>query len=165
MALGLAIGIVIDLGGVLAQGEVAPVSSDNGGDGVDGRDSGGFSISLPSVSSTLDCVAVAVGGYVDARGMVRVPFRHIPRALKFLRSAPFLLPGVVCASSAEQAEKSFLHSLAFYVGPILEWKFVYVTVGACLGGFGCLAGGGGLMFGRFGIGVLVPFWKWWGDGV
>lgn len=146
MGFGLAIGIVIDLGGLLGQGEGA-----SGGDTTsDGGGGGDF----------LSDAASAIGGVVDERRMIQVPIRNIPRALKALKTLPLLFPSLAMAAG-EASEKSFLHHIAFYIGPIFDIGIFYVTVGACIGGFGCAAGGGGLKFGNFGIGVLFPFWKWW----
>lgn len=147
MSLGLAIGIVIDLGGLLGQGE----GSTEGGDST--SDSGGG-------DGILESVASAIGGVVDERRMIRVPLRNIPRAIKSLRMLPLLLPSLALAAD-KAGGKSFLSRLAIYVGGIFDIGIFYVTVGGCFGGFGCAAAGGGLKFGNFGIGVLFPFWKWW----
>ncbi len=160
----LAIGVVIDFGGAIGLGEASPLSTEDIGSGGGSGRSGDtvFSVSLPSMPSVISFVAQSVGGRVDNRGMIRVPLWRVPRALRVLSSAPLLIPMMVNAAEGPKAEeKSFVHSLAFYVGPLLDMKYIFVTVGACLGGFGCLAGGGGVVFGRFGLGVLFPFWKWW----
>lgn len=146
MGLGLAIGIVIDLGGILGQGEM-----DNGGDSASdgGGDGGGF----------VSDVADAIGGTVDRRGLIQVPWKNIPRALKLLSSGALAAP--LMAHAAETAERSFGSRIAFYIGPVLDVGRFYFTVGACLGGFGCAAGGGGINLGPIGLGILFPFWKWW----
>ena len=145
MGIGLAIGIVIDLGGILGQGE-----GDNGADGTsDGGGGGDF------ISDAAD----AIGGIVDRRGLIQVPWRNIPRALKMLSSGVLMAP--LMAHAAETAERSFGSRIAFYIGPVLDVGWLYFTVGACLGGFGCAAGGGGIKLGPIGLGVLFPFWKWW----
>ena len=145
MGLGLAIGIVFDLGGILGQGE-----GDNGAGGAGNGGGGGDIISD---------VADAVGGIVDRRGLIQVPWRNIPRALKVLSSGVLMAP--LMAHAAETAERSFGSRIAFYIGPVLDVGWLYFTVGACLGGFGCAAGGGGIKLGPIGLGVLFPFWKWW----
>ena len=146
MGIGLAIGVVINFGGLLGQGDGAG-GSDAGSDG------GGGDGILSDIAST-------IGGIVDERRMIQVPFRNIPRAIKGLRTLPLLIPSLALA--ADQAGgKAWYNNFALYIGPVIDIGFIYVTVGACLGGFGCLAGGGGLKFGSLGIGVLFPFWKWW----
>lgn len=145
MGIGLAIGLVIDLGGLLGQGEGAgDGNTETGGGG------GGF----------LSDVADAVGGIVDERRMIQVPFRNIPKAIKNFRMLPLLVPSLALAAD-KAGGKAWYHNFAFYIGPVIDVGFIYFTAGACLGGFGCLAGGGGLKLGNFGIGVLFPFWKWW----
>lgn len=146
MGIGLAIGIVFDLGGILGQAE-----GDNGGDGAsDGGGGGGGFISH---------IADTVGGVVDRRGMIRVPWKNIPLAMKFLLSGSLMLP--LMAHAAETTERSFGSRIALYVGPVFDIGRLYLTAGACLGGFGCAAGGGGIYLGPIGLGVLFPFWKWW----
>lgn len=147
MSIGLAIGLVIDLGGLLGQGEGASGGSTETGGGDGGGD-------------FLSDVADMVGGVVDERRMIQVPFRNIPKAIKNFRMLPFFVPSLALAAE-KTGSKAWYHNFAFYIGPVIDVGFLYFTAGACLGGFGCLAGGGGLKLGNFGIGVLFPFWKWW----
>ena len=148
MGFGLAIGLVIDLGGIIGQGETAPGVGDSSSDGGGG--------------SALDSLADSIGGIVDERRMIQVPLRNIPRALRVLRSTPLLIPSLAMAATTEAAgDKPFYRHFALYIGPILSLGFLYGTAGICLGGFGCFAGGGGLKFGNFGIGVLFPIHKMW----
>lgn len=145
MGLGLAIGVVFDLGGILGQGE-----GGGGGDAVGGGGGGG---------DILSAAADAVGGVLDRRGLIQVPWYNIPRALKVIATGGLTMP--LMAHAAQAAERSIGSRLAFYIGPVLDVGWLYFTVGACLGGFGCLAGGGGVKLGPIGLGVLFPFWKWW----
>lgn len=146
MKMKLAIGLVIDLGGLLVQGErgIGGDTANSGGGGGD----------------FLSDVADAVGGIVDERRMIQVPFRNIPKVIKNFRMLPLLIPTLALAAD-KVVGKAWYHNFAFYIGPVIDVGFIYFTAGACLGGFGCLAGGGGLKLGNFGIGVLLPFWKWW----
>jgi hypothetical protein len=146
MGIGLAIGLVIDFGGLLGQGEV--------GGGGDTETGGG------GVGDILSSVADAVGGIVDERRMIQVPLRNIPKVIKNFQILPLLVPSLALAAD-KTAGKAWYQNFAFYIGPVIDVGFLYFTAGACLGGFGCLAGGGGLKLGSFGIGVLFPFWKWW----
>lgn len=65
------------------------------------------------------------------------------------------------AASNAAEEKGFFSSLALYVGPSINLGPIYLTTGACIGGFGCWAAGGGIRFGSFGIGILIPIGNWW----
>lgn len=150
MSFGLAIGVVIDLGGILGQGE-----GSIGGDGASDGGGGGGDI----ISDAASGIADAVGGIVDRRGLIQVPWKNIPRALKVLSSGVLVAP--MMAHAAETAERSFGSRIAIYVGPVLNIGWFHLTVGACFGGFGCAAGGGGINLGPIGLGVLFPFWKWW----
>lgn len=147
MGLGLAIGIVLDLGGLIGQGE-------GSGDGETSSGGGGG-------DGILSDIADSVGGIVDERRMIQIPLRNIPKAIKALRNLPLLVPSLALAADKATGGKAWYQSVAFYIGPIIDVGFIYFTAGACLGGFGCAAGGGGLKFGNLGIGVLFPFWKWW----
>lgn len=64
-------------------------------------------------------------------------------------------------AKADSIEAGWWNSVAFYIGPILRIGFLYVTAGACLGGFGCFAVGGGIALGSLRVGVLIPLSKWW----
>lgn len=148
MGFGLAIGLVIDFGGLIGQGETAPGMGDSSSDGGGG--------------GAWESLADSVGGIVDERRMIQVPLRNIPRAIKVLRSTPLLLPSLAMAATAEKVgDKPFYRHIALYIGPVLSLGFFYGTAGICFGGFGCFAGGGGLKFGNFGIGVLFPILKMW----
>lgn len=147
MKIGLAIGLVIDLGGLLGQGEGGIGGNNTANSGGGGGD-------------LLSDFANAIGGTLDERRIIQVPFRNIPKAIKNFRMLPLLFPSLVLAAEKTES-KVWYHNLAIYIGPEIDIGFLYFTVGACLGGFGCLAGGGGLKLGNFGIGVLFPFWKWW----
>lgn len=147
MGIGLAIGLVIDLGGLLGQAE--------GGSDTASDSSGG------GESSFLSDIADAIGGTIDERGMIQIPIRNIPKAIKALWMLPVLLPSLAHAADHASGGRAWYQNFALYIGPIIDIGFIYFTIGACLGGFGCVAGGGGLKFGNFGIGVLFPFWKWW----
>lgn len=146
MGIGLAIGVVIDFGSVIGQAEAAgggeTSSGGGGGDGI------------------LSDIADSVGGIVE-KGMIQVPLKNIPKAIKVLSNLPLFVPSIAMAADKAGGEKAWYQNVAFYIGPIIDVGFIFFTVGACLGGFGCAAGGGGLKFGNFGVGVLFPFWKWW----
>ncbi|MDB5260631.1 MAG: hypothetical protein JWN37_862 [Candidatus Nomurabacteria bacterium] len=147
MHFGVALGIVIDLGGILGEGSGISDDISTGDGGGGGGD-------------VLASIADSVGGILDERRMIQVPFRNIPKAIRAMRILPLLLPELALAAE-KAAGKAWYKRVAFYIGPNLDIGFLFVTVGACLGGFGCLAGGGGIRFGSFGIGALFPFWKWW----
>jgi len=127
----LDVGLVVDLGGVFAQTET--------------RDPGE---TMDNIGDITDGIGDSVGGY----------------------TLPFVGAGLVALSQTakaveettkQAAEKGLLDRLAFYIGPSVNLGFLYFTMGPCIGGFGCLAIGGGFRFGSFGIGVLIPIWKWW----
>ena len=129
--LSLDVGLVIDLGGVFGQAE-----TDDPGEAMD------------TVGDVADGIGDSVGSY----------------------TLPFIGAGLIglsqTAKAVEQAtteatEKGWFERLALYVGPSLNLKFVYLTAGVCVGGFGCFAVGGGIRLGSFGIGFLIPIWKWW----
>ena len=84
MGFGLAIGLVINLGGIIGQGETAPGVGDSSSDGGGGN--------------ALESLADSIGGIVDERRMIQVPLRNIPRAIKVLRSTPLLLPSLAMAA-------------------------------------------------------------------
>ena len=109
----------------------------------------------------LSDIADAIGGSIDERGMIQIPICNIPKAIKALWMLPILLPSLAHAADHASGGQAWYQNFALYIGPIIDIGFIYFTIGACLGGFGCVAGGGGLKFGNFGIGVLFPFWKWW----
>lgn len=46
-----------------------------------------------------------------------------------------------------------------YIGLSINLGFVYLKIGHCISGFGCFVIDGGLRFGLFGIGILIPVWK------
>jgi hypothetical protein len=141
--LGVAIGIVVNLGGLIGQAE---------GDGVDGIGEGG--------EGFLSGIADAVGGSFDERRMLRIPLKNIIRAMKVIPTLPILFPSLAFAASGGKVQPWYSH-FAFYIGFLLDLKIFYLTLGACLGGFGCLAAGGGIKLGNFGIGLLFPIMKWW----
>ena len=160
MGLGLAIGLALDFGGLIGQGDVAIGGGDSDASG--GSDGGGESPTgsegsdvLGSLSDAVSDAASAIGGIVDERRVIRVPLRNIPRALRML---PLIMPSLALA--AEQAgSKGWGDRWAIYVGPIFTFSFFYVTIGGCIGGFNCFAFGGGIMFKSFGLGVLIPIGK------
>lgn len=148
MSIGLAIGLVINIGGLLGQGN--STSGDESGDGI-----------TNSITDGLSDIADSIGGIFDERRMLQVPWYNIPKFLMMILLFPAILPTLVYAANPEIHHHSWYQNFAFYIGPVIDIKFIYFTAGICIGGFGCAAGGGGIKLGNFGIGVLFPFWKWW----
>ncbi|GAB0174659.1 MAG: hypothetical protein HHAS10_05380 [Candidatus Altimarinota bacterium] len=145
MGIGLAIGLALDFGGLIGQGDGI------GGDG-DGESSSG---SGGDGGSFLSDAASMLGGSVDERRMIRIPLRKIPYALRML---PLVMPSLALAAEKSGA-KGWGDRWAIYVGPIFTFALFYVTIGGCFGGFNCFAWGGGLKLGNIGLGVLFPIGK------
>ena len=128
----LDLGLVVDLGGVFGQAE-----TDDPGEAFEGIGDAADGIDIDIDSYALPLIgAGAVAALSDTAKAVE-------------------------KTTEEAAEKGIVDRLAFYIGPSINLGPIYFTAGACIGGFGCAAVGGGLRFKSFGIGVLVPIWKWW----
>ena len=127
------IGLVVDLGGLIGQAETSNPESTLD-DISDGADTIGNSVDIDSI--TLPIVGTSL-----------IALSQTAKAVE--------------EATKQASEQGMLERLAFYIGPSINLGFIYFTAGACLGGFGCFAVGGGLRFGSFGIGVLIPIQKWW----
>ncbi len=143
MEFGLALGLVIDLGPVLGQGdtdgETAGNIASNVGDGIADAD-----IDLGDNFSETPTWTQRV----------------LTTIILFITSTTLL----IAQQTQKAAEKttSWYHHVALYIGPEVSFGPFYLTAGGCFGGFGCLAIGGGINLGKnFGIGVLFPIWIWW----
>ncbi len=145
MKLELAFGLVIDLGGLFGQGE-GDANSETF-DGIGDGDWGGGS----SSDSDFD--------FFDDFTSKPLLQRAFTTCALFLLSSAALFAQKV-SETADKAQ-SWYHHLAFYIGPVISFGPIYFTGGACLGGFGCFAVGGGIKIGNWGIGVLFPIWIWW----
>lgn len=143
MELKLALGIVINLGGLMGQGE---------GD-IDGD----------TMSSLGDSIGDAADGIADLDDFSPTPTwaqRVLTTIVLFVVSTTTLLAQKV--GEAVEKTSKWYHNFALYVGPEVTIGPFFLTGGACVGGFGCFAIGGGFNIGKnFGIGILVPIWIWW----
>lgn len=100
MGIGLAIGLVVDLGGLLVQAEGG---SDTASDGSEG---GG--------SSFLSDIADAIGGSIDERGMIQIPICNIPKAIKVLWMLPVLLPSLARAADHASVGRAWYQNFTIY---------------------------------------------------
>lgn len=126
------VGLVVDFGGVFGSGE-----SDDPGDIAEmlsnlADDGKSNTLALP-VLATISAFLMAF-------------FGSIATAL---------------ANTTNGEDRGWLSRLALYVGPSINLGPIYLTTGACIGGFGCFAAGGGIRFGNFGIGILIPLHLFW----
>jgi len=127
----LDIGVVVDFGGILGQAETDDPEN-----------------AIETISDVTDGIGDSIDGYtLPFIGVGLVGLSQTAKAVE--------------KTTEEATQKGLLERVALYIGPSLNLKFVYLTTGVCIGGFGCFAIGGGVRFGSFGIGFLIPIWKWW----
>lgn len=142
----LAMGLVIDLGPALLH---AGWSSSGDPDRPKGGDK-------ERIEEVLNAISRNIGGFLK-EGVIRVP---LSSTWKALRALPLCMPLIAAAAGGTSARSPFA-KVGFFIGPSIEWRFVYVTIGICVGGFGAFGIGGGIRFRRWGIAGLVPFLRMW----
>ena len=131
MRLSLNIGIVVDFGGILGQ-----ANTDSSSDLEDQVSDWNLD------ESDFDSLVLPITGATALVGLQKTA-------------------NAVEQIARDTSERSLLNRLALFIGPAINIGPIYLTAGPCIGGFGCFAVGAGINLGRFGIGFLIPIWKWW----
>ena len=173
MKIDIAVGFVVDFGGVTVQGQSGIAS--NGGDpyidccietdccvnaeccgnghhgsNCDSDCAGGCDSDLSGCDS--DCSMTALD---RTKEKLSLWFGRVALTVQLL----ILSTVFAFAQATEKAARGV--QFAFYIGPTISFGPFYFTFGACLGQFGCFAVGGGLRIAGVGVGILVPIWPWW----
>lgn len=164
MKVDIAIGVVVDFGGVVGQGQsgLGNSSGDVGcldcdtdycGNGhhhsaCDSDYGGGCDSDL----SDSDCSITALD---RVKEQLSLWFGRVALTIQLM----ILSTIFAFAHGTEKISRGI--QFAFYIGPTVSFGPLYFTCGACIGQFGCFAVGGGIQFGGWGIGILIPIWPWW----
>lgn len=163
-SINLAVGAVLDFGGISGAGKGN--TGDSGGC-CDGGSGGGEYCdpilccdsdygSSHSSGCDSDCGS---GGCDSDLSMVVPKTQWFTRTILTLQIV-FLSILSLAAQATEKASQGL--QFALYAGPELSIGPVFLTCGACMGQFGCFAVGGGINIGKnWGIGILIPIWIWW----